>query len=131
MALTKKAQQLLAIALPIIIIVAIVSMIRTAKRPKGLAFSYTAYAVDESDGKTYFFRYNSPLKWPATYQGRTLWPLYRCYECGNTFVAHVGSESTRCPSCGSSSTWDYGPETGESIEAEEIDLEDIEFPPKN
>jgi len=133
MALSKEMQLFLAIMLPVVIISAIVLAVVRMKPAtvSGRSFSYTVYVVDETDGKTYFFRYNTPLRWPATYEGRTLWPLYRCYECRETFTVHVGSESTQCPSCRSSSTGHYGPEEGESMEAEEIDFKDIELPPKD
>jgi len=129
MTLSRKTRQLLAVVLPIIIIVAIISIVKSAKPPEGRSFSNTVYVLDESDDKAYFFRYNTLLNWPATYQDRTLWPLYRCSDCGSVFVVRVGRESKLCPSCGSRWILNYTPEEGESMDAEEIHFKDIEFPP--
>jgi len=131
----KTKQEILFVGTLILIVVAIVVGYMRLKTPKaeaiGRSFSFTTYAMDETDNSIYFFGHDSPLRWPITYQGRTLWPLFRCSQCERTFVVHGDNERHPCPFCNSTQTGHYPKRFADAINAEKIDFDDLEMATTN
>jgi len=125
-------QQVLSVALPIVIIAALGYIgyrhyrLNTAPRDKP-QYAYTAYAIDD-EGKMYSFGVpGRGLEWPVIYEGKELKPLYGCADCKHKFAGNIGAMTIECPACGSRNVGGYNEEYHGPITATEIEVK-IEKP---
>jgi len=128
--MNEPTKKVLTILLPIVIIVSIVVAIKKGRRPKNPTthYSYTVYAADEAEESFYVFVFDGPgLERPVTYKGKTLYPLYGCWDCKRAFAGGAYGIPT-CPFCGSDMVGGYDPERHEPVNAEKISAADLQLP---
>jgi hypothetical protein len=103
-----------------VIVAAIVTGVVLSSKPKNRErqrYEYTVYAI-ASDGTVYKWVGHSP-KWPITYQGKELLPLYVCQN-GHRFAGNAGAPTMECPVCRSPHVGAYDEEAYGPIDATEI-----------
>lgn len=123
--MSKDLKRILAVALPIVIVLAVVFIVKEGRPRKdpGARFTYTVYAIDEA-GDTYVFTFDGPgLRWPVTYEGKSLAQLYGCRQCKGLFAANTGGMTTMCPACRSDEVGAYDPKFHEPVKAKRIRVE--------
>ena len=131
--MSEPAKKVLAILLPIVIIAAVVVTIKKGTKPKNPAaqYVYTVYAADKAGENFYVFDFDGPgLKWPVTYQGKTLYPLYGCWDCKRAFPGGAYGIPP-CPFCNSDMVGGYDPERHEAVAAKKINAGDLILPAGN
>jgi len=119
-------QMVLGIVLPVIIIAGIVVTVKRItpqKNRERQEYPYTAYGIAD-DGTIYKFGWEGRgLKWPVTYEGKELKPLYGCADCKAKFPGNIGAMTSQCPECRGPNVGGYAPEFHGEVNAIEIEIE--------
>ena len=108
-----------ALLIGLIIAVIVVGLVlsRKPRHRERQEYDYTIYGIAD-DGTVYVWTGHTP-KWPITYKGKELHPLYAC-ENGHTFAGQDVGITAECPVCHTRNVGSYDKDSNGPIDAQQI-----------
>ena len=114
----KNLKLMIAVALIVVAIIVGTALSRKHKHREKQEYDYPIYGI-AADRSIYKWSGHGQ-RWPVTYKGKELLPLYICHDNGHKFAGVAAGVTSQCPECGSQNVGLYSERTDGPIDATRI-----------